>query len=167
LAALAPAVGEIALGRGVTFISGVVLVLGLIAASRLGAAVFSRDLRRAFWSGAWCMGVAIIGVMALAVPRVDAVKNMEPFVRSVDALIPSGEPVTAIGADETLLGIVPFVTGRKVIPIEAGGVGDAAFVLVQTSGGEDDPVAALGSYERVAWREFGPRRRMALWRKRG
>ena len=165
LAALAPAVGEIALGREVTLTSGAVLVLGLFAATRLGAAVFSRDLRRTFWSEAWCLGIALLGVMALAVPRVDAVKNMEPFVRTVDALIPAGEPVRAIGADETLLGIVPFVTGRRVLSVDATTLEGAPFVLVQSSGPEDG-TALEGAYERVATREFGPRRRMTLWRRK-
>jgi hypothetical protein len=70
-----------------------------------------------------------------------------------------------MGIDETLLGIVPFVTGRRVIPIETKDLSDAPFVLVQSSGEEASPAGLESAYERVVSRAFGPRRRMALWRR--
>jgi 4-amino-4-deoxy-L-arabinose transferase-like glycosyltransferase len=164
---LAPAVAEIVIARRVTPISGALLVLGVSAATWLAAAVWVRELRRAFWIGTSCMAIALAGAVALAVPRVDAVKSLEPFFATIDPLLPKGEPMRAIGADETLLGIVPFVTGRRVISVEAGRLDDAPFVLVQSNGSEEDPVARDGSYDRVLERQFGPKRRMTLWRRRG
>lgn len=164
--ALAPAVAEIAIARRATVTSAVLLVLGLAAAGRLAGSLVTRELGRAFWAGAACIGVGFLGVVLLATPRVDAVKDFEPFIRTIDAALPAGEPVPAIGADETLLGIVPFFTGRRVVPLDAGAVPDTAFVLVQSSGDDRDPAVLETAYDRVASREFGPRRRMTLWRRR-
>lgn len=166
LLALAPAVAEIVVTRTVSIRSGAFLVFGLAAVCFLANDVAERRLRRAFWTGASCVGIALLGSLTLVAPRFDAVKNFEPFIRTIDAAIPEGEPVRAIGADETLLGIVPFFTGRRVVPVGIDELGGAAFVLVQSSGPEDSS-ALEGSFDRVASREFGPRRRMTLWRRRG
>ena len=119
------------------------------------------------WIGAASLGLALAGVFTLVVPPVDAIKNFEPFLTAIDAMLPQGEPVRAIGADETLLGIVPFVTGRRVVPIDTNDLAEAPFVLVQSVDEAPSPLALESSYERVALRQFGPSRRMALWRRRG
>jgi 4-amino-4-deoxy-L-arabinose transferase-like glycosyltransferase len=163
---VAPAVAHILVTGTVTTLSAVFLTAGLAAAAALGVSVARRDLGRAFWIGAASMGLALAGVFALVVPRVDAIKDLAPFIASIDRILPAGEPVRAIGADETLLGIVPFVTGRTVIPIEPNDLGGTAFVLVQSNDTELDLGVLEPAYERVTSREFGPSRRMALWRRR-
>jgi hypothetical protein len=70
-----------------------------------------------------------------------------------------------MGADETLLGIVSFVTERRVSAIETKDLGEGSFVLVQSVGSQPPPQELVSAYERVEGREFGPRRRMALWRR--
>ena len=166
LAGLAPSVAFLVVTRSVTTLSAILLIAGLATAGALAVAVARRDAGRAFWIGAASMGLALAGVVTLVVPRVDASKDFAPFLTRIDAILPQGEPVRAMGADETLLGIVPFVTGRRVIPIETNDLGNAAFVLVQSVGKQPEPASLTSAYERVEAREFGPRRRLALWRRR-
>lgn len=165
LAGLAPAVAAFVVTRSVTPVSASLGVFALLTAGALAVAVVRRDARRAFWIGAASMGLALLGAFAIVVPKVDAIKDFKPFLLAVDAILPQGEPVRAMGVDETLLGIVPFVTGRRVIPIETKDLSDTSFVLVQSSGEEPNPAGLEPAYERVAFRTFGPRRRMALWRR--
>jgi hypothetical protein len=150
----------------VTPASAVFALAGLASAAALGAAVAQRNPARAFWIGSACMGLGLAGAVALVVPKVDAVKNLQPFIASIDKLVPAGAPLPAIGSDETLLGIVPFVTGRRVLPIEAKGADGAPFVLVQWSDKDANPDVLSPAYERIASGAFGPSRRIALWRKR-
>jgi 4-amino-4-deoxy-L-arabinose transferase-like glycosyltransferase len=166
LVGIAPWAAHLVVTGRVTPWSAILGIAGLAAAWELGRAVLRRDAERAFWIGAASMGVALAGVFTLLVPQVDAVKNFEPFLVSIDSELPRGEPVPAMGADETLLGIVPFVTGRRVIPIEAKDLPHAPFVLVQSLDGSGSPGPLDAAYERVAARDFGPGRRMALWRRR-
>lgn len=165
LAGLAPAGAAVIVTRAITPVSAMLLAVGLVTAGALAAAVAARNARRAFWIGAASMGLAVAGTFALVVPRVDRVKDMAPFVSRIDAILPPGEPVRAMGADETLLGIVSFVTGRRVLPIEPNDLSDGSFVLVQSVG--DVPAARelTSAYERVESQAFGPRRRIALWRR--
>lgn len=166
LAGIAPEVAYVAFTKQVTPAAVALGVLGLASAIALVSAVAHNSARRAFWVGAASLGLAIAGAFALVVPQVDAIKDLSPFVSSIDGMLPRGEPVTALGADETLLGIVSFVTGRRVIPIEPTQLAEAQFVLVQSVDKEPVPAALEADYERVAMREFGPSRRMALWRRR-
>ena len=166
LIGLAPAAWHVVTSRAVTPVSAILGLAGLASAVALGVAVVRRELRRAFWIGAASMAVAFAGVATLVVPKVDAIKNMQPFIAGIDALLPARAPLPAIGADETLLGIVPFVTGRKVLPVDAKALDGAAFVLVQWHGEDANPDALSPAYERIASSEFGPSRRLALWRKR-
>ena len=166
LTGIAPAVAYVAFTKHVTPASVVLGLSGLVSASALVLAVAHKNARRAFWVGAASLGLAIAGAFALLVPQADAIKDLSPFVVSIDGMLPRGEPVRALGADETLLGIVPFVTGRRVIPIEAAQLAEAQFVLVQSVEKEPVPAALEAEYERVAMREFGSSRQMALWRRR-
>lgn len=166
LLGLAPAIAHLAATRSLTPISAIFLVAGLAMAGALVLSVARRDAARAFWIGAASIGLAMAGATALVVPRADAVKNFAPFIASIDAMLPRGEPVRAMGVDETLLGIVSFVTGRRVIPVEADGSDAPAFVLVQSRDGQPEPGQLEPAYERVAAREFGPGRRLSLWRRR-
>jgi 4-amino-4-deoxy-L-arabinose transferase-like glycosyltransferase len=166
LIGLAPAAAYIASSHTVTPASAVFALAGLASAAALGASVARRNPARAFWIGSACMGLGLAGAVALVVPKVDAVKNLQPFIASIDTLVPAGAPLPAIGSDETLLGIVPFVTGRRVLPIEAKDAGGAPFVLVQWSEKDQNADGLSPAYERIASGAFGPSRRMALWRRR-
>lgn len=117
------------------------------------------------------LALAAAGVVGLVfvMPRaLEPQKNMMPFVRWVGTQLPAREPVYATGVDETLEGIVPFVTGRRLVEIELARLRGAApaFVLVQGSqGGRTAP--DLGKdYRLLGERHFGPGRYMALWRRK-
>jgi 4-amino-4-deoxy-L-arabinose transferase-like glycosyltransferase len=166
IAGVAAPVAYAVVTRSVTTMSAILSVAGVATMGALVVAVARRAAERAFWIGAASMGLALVGVWAFAVPRVDAIKNLEPFMTRIDAVLPQGEPVRAMGADETLLGAVSFVTGRRVIPIETKDLSEGTFVLVQSVGTEPTPGELASAYERIEAREFGPRRRMALWRRR-
>ena len=166
IAGVAPPVAYTVVTRGVTPTSAILLFAGFATTAALAVAVARHDAGRAFWIGAAAMGLALVGAIALVVPRVDAIKDIEPFIARIDVIIPQGEPVRAMGADETLLGIVSFVTGRRVLPIETQDLSEGSFVLVQSVGTQPPPVELASAYERIDAREFGPRRRMTLWRRR-
>jgi 4-amino-4-deoxy-L-arabinose transferase-like glycosyltransferase len=166
LLGIAPPIAYAVGARSVTPTSAILTIATIAATAALAVAVWRRDAGRAFWIGTASMGLALAGTIALVVPTVDAIKDLEPFIARVDVVLPRGEPVRAMGADETLLGIVSFVTGRRVIPIETEDLGGGSFVLVQSAGDEPPPAALASAYERVEARGFGPTRRMALWRRR-
>jgi 4-amino-4-deoxy-L-arabinose transferase-like glycosyltransferase len=162
----APAVAFMVATRAVTPIAAVSALLGTALAGAGAVAVVRRDAPRAFWLGSASIGVAVAGIFTLIVPEIDRVKNMAPFIAQVDAALPPGAAVPAVGADETLLGIVPFCTGRRVVPLDPGSPVDAPFVLVQTVDRSQPAGAFTAGYESVAAREFGPTRRMDLLRRR-
>ena len=164
---VAPPLAHVVETRSVTPMSAALLVAGFATTVALAIAVARHNAGRAFWIGAGSMGLALVGAIVLLVPRLDAIKDLEPFVARIDAVLPHGEPVRAMGADETLLGIVSFVTGRHVSAIEPKDLSEGSFVLVQSVGSQPAPQELVSAYERIEAGEFGPRRRIALWRKRG
>jgi hypothetical protein len=166
VAGLAPALVSIAVRRELTIAAAVLLASGLSTAGALLVFVRLRDADKAFWSGAASLGVGLIGALLLLVPNADAVKNLQPFIASVDRIIPAGVPVCAIGADETLFGIVGFATGRRVVPMDHAGSCNGPFVVVQRKGAAAAVDAPSISHERVLSRDFGPRRTIELWRRR-
>jgi hypothetical protein len=146
------------------------LAAGAAAATALVVATTRSDRRRAFVHAAVAAGVALAGVFLLGVPRAGADKDFAPFMAAIDRRLPAGEPVRAVGSDETLLGIVPFCTGRRVIPVRADDLAASAgdpprFLVVQSKGRERVPPEIASAYERVAGRDFGPDRRLSLWRR--
>ena len=166
IAGILPAAAHAVFTRGFTFASLTLALLGFLAAGAAAVAVARKDAGRAFWFGAASIGIAVIGLFALVIPKMDAIKDFKPFLVAVDALLPQGDPVRALGADETLLGIVPFVTGRSVIPIETRDLAVGSFVLVQSVATAPNPRALEAAYDQVTARTFGPTRRMTLWRRR-
>jgi len=96
----------------------------------------------------------------LTAPR----KDLTPFISWVGEQLPSSETLYVTGRiDETLAGIVPFVTGRRAVTIGAGEIEAARprFVLVQ---GKDGPAPSLSApYRLLANSEVGSDRYLALW----
>ena len=90
----------------------------------------------------------------------DEVKDMGPFVRGIDALLPPGQPVAALGIDETLRAEVPFYTGRVLIPARL----DLHPEWVLRQDNHDGHAVALSpQYALVRERSFGPHRTLQLW----
>ncbi len=113
-----------------------------------------------------------LAVLVLAVPVLEGQKDMAPFLRWMDGELPKGAPVAALGADETLCGIIPFATGRSVQPLTP-----AQFKALAADGGRPSHVVQQGDsrfpddadpraegYEPVREGRFGPNRFIRLWR---
>jgi 4-amino-4-deoxy-L-arabinose transferase-like glycosyltransferase len=147
----------------------------LVAAVAITTILLLATARRQHERGAVAMIAAAVlfvaGGLTLAPRALDPTKDLAPFVREVDRALPPGEPVTAIGADETLLGIVPFLTGRRVIQLPTEGLDGATrsgplpdHVLLQRQRGRPQFVPDLSdNYERI--QSFGTGRELSLWRR--
>jgi 4-amino-4-deoxy-L-arabinose transferase-like glycosyltransferase len=135
------------------------LTLSLGAAMTL-AARGSRD----------ALGLAVASVlvaaMLVAVPVLDREKNLAPFAR---ALPPEVSPVPVFRPDETTLAVIPFYTGRRVVPFES--LGDAvraaetgpAWIVVVLKQGRDVVPDGIGASYPYAWLKHGNSgRRMIL-----
>ncbi len=116
--------------------------------------------------------VLVVGGLAVTRSVLEPQKDFTPFVRYVDRTLPSGSPVDTIGADETLSGIVPFLSGRRVIdhePRAFAAPGEPAalpsFLLVQRKRGRPDAVPGLEAHYRPL-RTFGQGRVLTLWQLR-
>lgn len=111
-------------------------------------------------------------LLVMVVPPLDRVKNLEPFVERMDRLLPPGAPVVALSADETLYGIIPFVTDREVEGLTedqfaAGALSGRRppFLVEQEDPGNRFPRdPSLLGYHVVMQESFGPRRTIRLWR---
>ena len=131
-------------------------------------ALFSlRDERaRALATLATCAIASVVGLLAIAAPLAAPRKDMSPFVAWVGAQLPSSEPLYVTGeVDETLDGIVPFVTGRRATAIGAAEIAAAQphFVLVQGKNGARTAAALSAPYRLLANSEVGTDRYLALW----
>ena len=66
------------------------------------------------------MACAVAGgavMLVLAPLLLNGVKDMGPSCGSIDRALPPGQPVYALGVDETLRAEFPFYTGRTVMPM--------------------------------------------------
>ena len=154
-----------AAGAALLAVGALLAAAGLLAAFRAGPS-------KAFpWQAASAFA-GCAAVLLLVVPPLDRVKNLEPFVERIGRVVPDGAPLAALSADETLYGIIPFVTGRDV-----AGLTEDEFVARVLSGRrpafvveQADPEhrfprdPAILGYEVVMEDEFGPARALRLWR---
>jgi 4-amino-4-deoxy-L-arabinose transferase-like glycosyltransferase len=143
------------------------LLAGAVAV--VGLALRAATQARRVPAGRAALGCAWLGAAAwlLLLPHLlDGTKDMAPFVRWVDQQLPPGQSVYALNADETLEGIVPFETGRRLVALDAQQIEQSAppaWVLTQeVNKGERTPMPAGYVLERRV--AFGPNRALALWR---
>ncbi|MEZ0470783.1 ArnT family glycosyltransferase [Luteimonas salinilitoris] len=116
-----------------------------------------------------CVVAAVVGLLVVDTRLLAPVKDMTPFVARVGEQLPHGSPVYATGdIDETLDGIVPFVTGRVVVSMTASDIDKIRprYVLVQDKKGGRTAPQPGAAYALLEDRHFGPGRYMALWRRR-
>ncbi|MFO1402876.1 MAG: phospholipid carrier-dependent glycosyltransferase [Steroidobacteraceae bacterium] len=166
LYALAPPVALMAYRRGPDATALVLLALAAgVALLAAHGALRGRRLR----AGRAALGCAWMGTAALLLllPRaVDATKDMAPFVRWMGQQLPADGTVYALNVDETLSGIVPFETGRRLVAYDpaAGGTPPPEWLLDQevNKGARTRPPAG---YVLVRRERFGPGRALALWRR--
>ncbi len=153
-------------GRAVPLLllaAGLVCSIGLLLSARRGR----RHIRG--WASA-CAGAFCLALFFGAVPVIAVQKNMTFFVQRLDGHFPAGAPVYALGADETLRGIIPFVTGRRVIALPDDylseiepGLHRPADLLVQGQDPHQEQTLGREGYSLVESHTFGRNRTIALW----
>lgn len=110
------------------------------------------------------------GAVALAPRLFDAQKDLTPLVAWLDGKLPPGEPVYVIDPDETLMAIIPFASGRRVVATDKAELIDPhrdradlpAHVLVQEKSGF---VSLAPAYRPSALRWSGGGRAVTLWER--
>ena len=144
----------------------------LAAVVVLGAALVTLTRRGAVRPALATLGASAVagtfGLIVVASGLATGQKDMSPFVQWVDEKIPPGEPVYVVGdVDETVLGIVPFVTGRPVVPTDAADVprSQPRWLLVQDKNGGRTAPTFDPPYRQLDARSFGPGRYVALWER--
>lgn len=167
LTGLPPLAGLVYAG---TLVPGPTIYLAAFAALTAALVVFAL---RHQWPrvlvalGAYALA-SVAGLIVVTVPLAAPEKDMAPFVEWIDEQIPAGQPVYALGdVDETLDGIVPFVTGRSLIAIIPAEIADERpeYILVQDKEGGRTAPRLEPPYALVRDRSFGPGRYFAIWRR--
>ncbi len=160
-------------GRGGRVAPLVMLATGLVCSIGLWRSVRRRRSAREFkgWASA-CAGVFCVALFIGVAPVVALKKDMTPFVKHLDSQLPAGAPVYALGADETLRGIIPFVTGRRVIALpddylseNKPGLHGPADLLVQGQDPHQEQTLGREGYRLVESRTFGRSRTITLWNR--
>lgn len=109
---------------------------------------------------------SVAGLVVLVVHLAAPERNMAAFLRDLDRRMAPGEPVSLIGdVDESINGIVPFVTGRRVVNTTVAElpVRQPLCVLVQNNAAGRTAPELPQPYQRKGARTFGPERYMAFW----
>jgi hypothetical protein len=108
----------------------------------------------------------VVGLLVVLVHLAAPDRNMAAFLRDLDRHMAPGEPVTFVGdVDETVHGIVPFVTGRRLVIAELGELETRhpECVLVQNNSAGRTAPTLPPPYELMGARTFGPERYLAFW----
>lgn len=135
----------------------------LIAALCVAALIYYSVTAQRLRAGPAAMACAIAGsavVLTLAPVLLNEVKDMGPFVRSIGQALPPGQPVYAIGIDETLRAEIPFYTGRSVLPVTQS---QRPAWIVQQDNHDGHAASLAPDYVLTRERAFGPRRTLQLW----
>lgn len=109
----------------------------------------------------------VVGLFPLSTHLLaEPVKDMTPFMKAMKQQLPEDQAVYALGeVDETLLGIVGFVTGETVIAIDLDKLNQLqplCAVVQDKNGGKTAPVPK-GGYKLRMEKKFGPGRYLAFW----
>lgn len=123
---------------------------------------------RALLSLGACAVAGVVGLIVV-VPHIGgADKNMDPFLIWMDERLPPGQPVYVVGHfDETIEGIVPFTTGRRVVSLTPEEVAARRpdYLLVQDTDGRVAMPQLPDGYRLIRERVFGTERYLALWQE--
>ncbi|HEX5421849.1 MAG TPA: glycosyltransferase family 39 protein [Gammaproteobacteria bacterium] len=144
-------------------------VLAVVALLTAALAIYSRrgDSRRTLAALGACAVVGVVGLLAVDTRLAAPIKDMTPFVASIGAKLPPDAVIHVTGdIDETVNGILPFVTGDRVVetmPAEIA-VDKPRYVVVQDKHGGRTAPRLPAAYQLLAERHFGPGRYLALWR---
>ncbi len=130
----------------------------------------SGDFARAWEAHRLSAAIFCLAVIGLAMPIIDAQKDMAPFVKWLDGQLPAGRAVKAVGADETLCGIIPFVTGRRVVTLTGSeltaqiAASTQPGFLVDQDGAVSKETLSAAHYVLLKEGRFGGHRTISLWR---
>ncbi|HVY64224.1 MAG TPA: glycosyltransferase family 39 protein [Gammaproteobacteria bacterium] len=109
---------------------------------------------------------SVVGLVVVVVYLAAPERNMSAFLRDLDRRLAPGEPVVLVGdVDESVNGIVPFVTERRVVLADISELAarQPLCVLVQNNEAGRTAPTLPAPYERKSARLFGPERYMAFW----
>ena len=111
----------------------------------------------------------IIVFLSLLTPAFES-KKMSPILRLLDAELAEHAPVhiLAKGSDETLLGIVPFITGRELVLVKSDLLNSPAapaFILIQTKERKAIPINPGANYILYKKQITGSGRLFSLWKR--
>ncbi len=114
-----------------------------------------------------CAVTGVAGVFPLSTHLLaEPVKDMTPFVKAMIQQMPLNREIYAMGeVDETLLGIVGYVSGERVIETNQEKLRQQQprCVIVQDKNGGKTAPLPKGGYRLTMEKKFGPGRYMALW----
>lgn len=139
------------------------LALALLAVAVLFYCSITAQRQRA---GPAAMACAVAGgavMLVLAPVLLNGVKDMGHFVRGIDRALPPGQPVYALGVDETLRAEFPFYTGRTVIPAT---LTKRPEWIVQQDNHDGRAINLAPDYVQLQQKSFGGRRTLQLWQLR-
>ncbi|HEY3808957.1 MAG TPA: phospholipid carrier-dependent glycosyltransferase [Steroidobacteraceae bacterium] len=141
------------------------VVVTLLAALLCVAALFYYSVTvQRLRAGPAAMSCAVAGaviVLLLAPLLLNHMKDMAPFVRTIDRSLPADQPVYALGIDETLRAEFPFYTGRTVVPIKPA---QRPEWIVQQDNHDNRAVDLAPDYVLTNRQSFGSHRTLELWR---
>ena len=152
---------RVADAHAVSFLIAVALLVGALVMFSLRG-----ERATALATLATCSIASAVGLLTVAAPLAAPRKDMTPFVAWVGAQIPSTEPLYVTGEiDETLDGIVPFVTGRHAEAMGAPEIEtkQPRFVLVQGKNGAHNAESLSAPYRLLGSSAVGTDRYLALW----
>jgi hypothetical protein len=148
--------GALVAGHAALPIAAVALDNGAGLAVSLAAGLFALRLARRPDPLPACAATFLIAAVFVAFPELDRHKNFEPFCRALPAL----DRIPAFAPDETTRAVIPFYTGRYVVPVRGG----TEFIVAVEKNPEDRIEEKLRSqYPHVRLRrEFKADRTMLL-----
>jgi 4-amino-4-deoxy-L-arabinose transferase-like glycosyltransferase len=170
LLAVVPPVAVIVYSHTVSPAAGLGLAVAVSGAAALTVLVARARAIPALAAAIACAAIGFAGALVLLPPALHRDKDFTDVIAAVGARFPAGTAVPAVGADETLRGIVPFGTGRA---LERLSVDDLAarherglplpgLLVVQTAAGDTLDPRLESLYRRDTAYRIGPRRRIEL-----
>lgn len=159
---------KVSLESVVAIITTLAMLMIIIRQSRRGAT------QRALITLGICSLFSVTIFMTLLTPAVEKEKNMAPFISWVGDQLAPDAPIHVLhneDTDETLLGIVPFITGRKLILLESSSIDtpdSPEHILTQTKGLNKQPVSPGMNYTLLKSQDTnGGGRLFSLWKRTG
>jgi 4-amino-4-deoxy-L-arabinose transferase-like glycosyltransferase len=171
---VAPAIAHIIYSGSVTMAAVLCGIAGAAAGAGTIRYLRQGDLPR---SAGWAVGSTVMAFLAITIianPILSEAKEFDSFLNWVDDQLEPGETIDSIGADETLRGIVPFLTQRKLAcmdkhdPFRSQDVrgGPPRYLLVQIIDKFRNRKILEDRYREIRTQQVGSRRSIGLWERK-